>query len=275
MDFSPTALLDPDRRAQVADDPSIGVGNLLESALRVSPDPHAPFIYTARPLVNTDGRLQASFSLSQLDELAQSWSVWYLDQGVRPRDRVVVYLDDSFAYSLHLYALSQIGAIPVLVNSHAQAATAAALCRQTRPVGIYTTHERLRTLDGTGALDSVRWAATTQDRPAPPPRSLPAEARYQHVDDDPVAIMHSSGTTGVPKAVIHTHRSLMAGPKFRLVDHKEVPGALMMTALPQSHLGCIAFSVYAVLGGTPLLPFYDPSGEELARAVAKYKPTAV
>ena len=56
--------------------------------------------------------------------------------------------------------------------------------------------------------------------------------------------MHSSGTTGLPKPVIHTHRTILEGPKFRAVDYKEEPGALI-AALPQSHQGTISFTSYA------------------------------
>ncbi|MFI5569008.1 AMP-binding protein [Streptomyces sp. NPDC051740] len=104
---------------------------------------------------------------------------------------------------------------------------------------------------------------------------LPDSAYWHHHDDDPVAILHSSGTTGRPKPAIHTHKSIVSGPKFRLVDHTEQSGALMMTALPQSHLGCIAYTVYAVLGGTPIVALSDRSGPGLAAAVAKYRPTPV
>ena len=60
-----------------------------------------------------------------------------------------------------------------------------------------------------------------------------------------------------------------------MLSHVEQPGALMMTALPQSHLGCIAYSSYAVLCGTPLVALYDASGAVLADAVAEHRPTSV
>ena len=60
-----------------------------------------------------------------------------------------------------------------------------------------------------------------------------------------------------------------------MASHRERPGALMMTALPQSHLGCIAYSSYAVLCGTPLVPLYDPTGDALLDAVCEHRPTSV
>ncbi|WP_030897474.1 class I adenylate-forming enzyme family protein [Streptomyces sp. NRRL F-5126] len=272
--FAPTVLT-PDQRAKISADPLVGGGNLLKSALAASIAPAARFIHSARPLTTASGERRHDFSINEVDELAQSWSAWYLAQGVRPRDRVAVWIEDSFAYSVHFYALAQIGAVAVLVNSKAPRAIAQSLLEQTAPVGLYADAARLERLGS--ALDGLglAWTRTEDELPAPPAAALTDAQYWPHHDDDPVVILHSSGTTGRPKPTIHTHRSIVSGPKFRLVDHTEVPGALMMTALPQSHLGCIAYTVYAVLGGTPFVAFSDRSGEELAAAVDRHRPTAV
>jgi acyl-coenzyme A synthetase/AMP-(fatty) acid ligase len=276
MALSDHAVLSPQSRAAVAADRSVGGGNVLRSAIAVSPDEDAPFVHTAVPVVNVAGDPQMDFSLNQLAELADAWSAWYLSRGVRPRDRVAVYLDDSFAYSLHFHALAQIGAIGVLINSRAPGHIAAGLIDKTRAVGIYTDDERLDRIGKSfGPLTSLQWLQLVDEMPAPPAAVLPDSARFRHADDDPVVILHSSGTTGIPKAVIHTHRSIVAGPQFRLVDHTETRGALMMTALPQSHLACIAFSNYAILAGTPLVAARDLRAPEFQSALAQYRPTSV
>jgi 3-aminoavenalumate diazotase len=273
---APTVLTQTQRFA-MSNDFSFGGGNLLEAAIAANPHPDVPFIRLVRPLAGTDGQPLHELSLLDLDHLAQSWSVWYRAQGVEPRDRVVIYIEDSFAYSVHFYALSQIGAIPVLINGRASSELVAALFRRTTPVGIYTDRARLRELWRTDArpLQDLRFSQVAEELPAPPPGALPSEERFRHAPDDPVGIMHSSGTTGNPKPVVHTHRTIVAGPRFRMVSHTELPGALMLTALPQSHQGCIAYSSYAVLSGTPFIPVYDPSGAELLDAVREHRPTSV
>jgi acyl-coenzyme A synthetase/AMP-(fatty) acid ligase len=273
--FAPTVLT-PEQRAALAADDSVGGGNLLPSAIAASPAPDQPFLRTLRPVTNTSGELQTRFSLLELDELVQSWSVWYLDKGVRPRDRVVVWIEDSFAYSVHFYALAQIGAVAVLINSNASKEIAESLVNQTTPVGIYADRSRMDTINKLAAtLPGLGWTQVAEDLPAPSPAELPAEARFRHVGEDPVTVLHSSGTTGIPKPTIHTHGSIVAGPKFRLVDHKEAPGSMTMTSLPQSHLGCIAYTVYAVLSGSQTTAGFDRPGAELAEAVATHRPTTV
>ncbi|WP_441245321.1 AMP-binding protein [Kitasatospora sp. McL0602] len=269
-------VLSPDQRVKLAEDTTVGGGNLLRSAIAANPHPELAFVHSPRPVVNTDGQPQYDFSLVEIDELAQSWSVWYLAKGVQKGDRVAIFIDDSFAYHVHFYALAQIGAIAVLLNSNASQFIASSLIEQTGPVGLYASRGRLDELgDALGKLTSLLWTQAEDELPAPPKATLPEKAYWKHSPSDPVTILHSSGTTGRPKPTIHTHESIAAGPKFRLVDHKEPAGGLMMTALPQSHLGCVAYTVYAVLGGTPLVALRDGSGEELAAAVEKYQPTSV
>ena len=270
---APTVLTQG-QRWTLANDHSFGGGNLLEAAIRANPHPELPFIRPVRPVIGLDGEPIAELSLLELDRLAQSWSAWYLGQGVAPRDRVAIHLSDCFAYTVHYLALAQIGAIPVLVNSRAPAASATALLRQTTPVGLYADAERLARLDPQSRR-GMRWTQVAEELPVAPASELPDSARFRHAPDDPVSLLHSSGTTGIPKPVIHTHRSSVAGPRFRMVSQAEAPGDLMMTALPSSHLGCIHYTSYAILCGTPLVALYDGSGAELHAAVAKYRPTGV
>ncbi|PZG47434.1 long-chain fatty acid--CoA ligase [Spongiactinospora gelatinilytica] len=278
MTLSEKALLNMEQRHRFAARSDVGGGNLLASAIEFNPHPEARFIRSARPITMPDGSEQTDFNLLELDELAQSWAVWYLGKGVKPRDRVAVYMRDSFAYFVHYCALASIGAIALLVNSKSPQEIAVSLIRKTTPVGLYTDREHLARLgDELGDLSSVQWVQLSEELPAPPAAELPKEARWKHAPDDPVSIMHSSGTTGLPKPVTQTHRSSVAGPKFRLTteDPTLVPGAVMLAAMPQSHLGNIHYSTYAIFAGTPIIPAFDPSPEELVEAIRTYRPTAV
>ncbi|EWM12191.1 class I adenylate-forming enzyme family protein [Kutzneria sp. 744] len=276
MTLSARTLLSAESRAKLAADPAMGGGNVLASALALSPNPDLPFIGTGRPIPTCDGGTTTEFSLRSLDRLVQSWSVWYLGQGVRPRDRVAVYIEDSFAYSVHLYALGCIGAIAVLVNSKAPKENALELIRRTGPVGVYTTAGRLDLLrEGLADLPGSRWIVLAEDVPAPPSAELSDADRFRHAPEDPVSILHSSGTTGFPKPVVQTHASSVAGPRFRLTDYLDSPDDLMMAAQPQSHLGSVVYVNYAVLAGTPMVAHYDPAGADLVDAIRRFRPTTV
>lgn len=273
--FTHKTVLSPELRARVAADTSIGGGNLLASALAINPYPDEPFIRSLTPVPYTDGETRTEFSLRDLDHLIQSWSVWYLAQGVRPKDRVAIFLPDSIAYFVHYSAIAQIGAIAVLINWRSPRESAVALCERTGAVGLYTDQERLERIAPDLEDLALQWITTIEEMGSPPSATLSDEARFRHHPDDPVGMMHSSGTTGLPKPVIHTHRTILEGPKWRAVNYKEEPNALIMTALPQSHQGTTSFTSYAVLTGQPLLAWRDVTGEELAPAIEEHKPTMV
>ena len=274
--LAPTAL-SAKERAVVASDMSWGGGNVLQAAIASNPHPENALIHLARPLAGTDGRPADTLSLLELDELADSWAAWYSEQGVGPRDRVAIWIEDSFAYSVQYYALSRIGAIGVMINSWAPTASAVSLCRQTTPVAMYSDDARLERLraEDPSPLREMRWTQSADDLPAPPAGVLPDDRRYRHADEDPVSIMHSSGTTGWPKPVIQTHQSSIAGPRFRMANDVVAPGERVLTALPQSHIGAISFSSYALLCGTPVIAFYDPASTQLLEAIREHRPTAV
>lgn len=276
MPLSPRTLVTPEDRRRVAEIPGLGGGNAWRLALETCPAPYLPFLIADRPLVNNDGREQAEFSLVELNALAAAWSVWYLDRGVRPRDRVVVYIADSFEDQVHLTALAQIGAIPLLINGRMEPDLALGLMRRTGPVGLYTDTAHLELLAGRQAeLDGLRWTATREEIGALGHHALPDSAWYRHADDDPVVLCHSSGTTGDPKPVIWAHRQSVAGALFRLNEAPEAQHALMLSAAPQSHSSAIAFTFYAVLAGLPTIGFSEPTGERLAKAIATYRPATV
>ena len=216
MSISTHALLSPEERSRLAAMPELGGGNLLATAMAVHPDPHIPFIRTGRPVINTAGEEQTEFTLAQLDALAQSWSVWYHEQGVGPRDRVALYMADTFAYTIHLNALAQLGAIGVLINSKASPALALGLCERTTPVGIYTDRSRLATI-----ADGHRIAGRSALGPARrgPARPAPGRAARR------LALQARTGGPGVDHALVRDDGNSEGGDPDSRVQRRR-------TALP-------------------------------------------
>lgn len=256
--------------------PHLGGGNILHSILQVDREGDSPWLTIDDQWTDADGIKRSEFSLKQLDRLAQAWSVWYVERGVQPRDRVAIYLDDSFKYLVHLLALSQIGAIAVFLNGRLSVDDALVLCARTDPVGLYTDECRMRQLKNSlQDIPGLRWTRTVEDDHSLEPRSLSTSARYRHADEDPVLICHSSGTTGAPKAVIWTHRQSIAGALYRLSTSCEQPNSVMLLAAPHSHSGAVGFTFYALLSHIPLIVLSDPDAQAVSAAIKRYRPTTV
>lgn len=268
-------MLDQENRLLLSKNPALGGGNAWRTALETSPSPELTCLVADRPLSNADGADQFEFNLAQLNELADSWSAFYLDRGVRPRDRVVVYIDDAFEDQLQLAALAQIGAIPLLINGNVDPDLALGLMAKTTPVGLYTDDAHLPLLAGRQhELPGLSWTITGDQASPLGRRTLPEHGRYRHAEDDPVFLCHSSGTTGAPKPIIWTHRQSVAGPRWRLTQ-PEAPGTVLFTAVPQSHSAAIAYTFYTLLTGMPLIAYSDPSAQGVARGARKYRPTRI
>jgi acyl-coenzyme A synthetase/AMP-(fatty) acid ligase len=263
-------LLDGPARTSLGRTVAFGGGNAWRTALEHSPAPDDPLLTTDKPLVNPRGEPQSTFSIAELNEFADAVSAWYLDLGVRPRDRVVVYVDDSFEDQLHLAALAQIGAIPVLLNGRMDPDIAIKLMVRADPVGLYTDQAHLARLPTHFDLRWTRCGTETLGS-----AGLPESARYRHGHDDPVAICHTSGTTGLPKLVVWSHGQSTAGPRFRLRTQLEREDSVLLSAVPQSHSGAIGFTFYALLAGIPLVTLSGAGPAELTSAARCHRPTIV
>jgi long-chain acyl-CoA synthetase len=75
-------------------------------------------------------------------------------------------------------------------------------------------------------------------------------------EDDDSLLMYTSGTTGVPKGVLHTHRSVVAGGEYTTAAHRLSRTDRVLCALPLYHINgqivtCVAPLVH---GGSVVMP---------------------
>jgi acyl-coenzyme A synthetase/AMP-(fatty) acid ligase len=117
-----------------------------------------------------------------------------------------------------------------------------------------------------------------------------APAHYRHHPDDPVAITHSSGTTRMPAAVVHSHQSLFAAVRaVRLTEPRQHGPVRELSAFPQAHTAGIIIVNEALCNGYELLCLsgqgsagagakraaFGRSGEVIIDAIERWRPTAV
>lgn len=253
-----------------------GGGNAWRAALDASVTPRRPTVFTDRPIPDELGAMRSQFSVADLNKLATAWSSWYHAARVRPGDRVAVHITDSFENQIHLTALAQIGAVPVLIDGTLPPEHAIALMERSAPVGIYTDIAHFSMLsDAIRRVPSVTWFHTRESVgpiTAPP---LPGSALYRHHDDDPVALCHGPGDTGVPELVVWTHRRSVAGARLLLADRRELPDSSVLSAVPQSHPCAMVFTFYALLAGVTLISISNRSADGVIRAARNFRPTTI
>ena len=282
---NPITLVDDTTRAAIARDSSIASGNFLAACLATSPAPDEPILSLEKKLRPFTGGTFSELSLRQLDRLARKYAGLYALLGVRSQDPIVVYLDDGVEYLVHYLALSRLGAIGVLTNGNMPSAIALAHARNVGAVGIYTDRNHRHAF--TEAEKEFRFVATDesvgqllgqsvgQSFGQFSQRELPDVPAYRHDALDPIMIAHSSGTTGIPKAVLLQHESFFYGVRYRLGVARVPGGETILSSLPHSHNCAIAYLMLALLSGTPVYITSDHSGASVLKRIEDVKPKMV
>lgn len=134
--------------------------------------------------------------------------------GVLPGERVVIHKRANFDIWLLATAVARTGAIPVMLSHALDSATIAALLKRLDRPHLLTDGVKLK------ALAEVPLAELTKSLisvggPAPGVVTLAELADSPSMRrpvlqglDDPALITHTSGTTGLPKLVVHTPRTM-------------------------------------------------------------------
>lgn len=266
----------PERRAMV-DEPGIGAGTFLRHALAHNPNPDVPFVY--RQDVDEHGQVRLhGHSLNDLGAIRDRYASWYWANGVRPGDPVGVYVAEGLEPLLQFLGLTALGAIPAMINNNMPAETMSRYVAHIGVVGLVTDDPAaLRRAVGQDRLRGLRFVASTarlRDHD-PAPGELPSRYPYQHADDDVVALIHSSGTTGMPKATIVGHQQFWVGRRPRVLAFPSERDDRVLSALPHTHAAGISYLMNSVLTGVPIVAMSDWRRQAVQPTMEVYQPTVV
>ncbi len=144
---------------------------------------------------------------SEFDHAATNLAHRLLAVGVAPGDGVAVWHKDTSAIHVLLIAIERCGAMAVGLGARAGVREVTAILRTARPTLVVTDDERL-TLGGQAAGDAnpaLRVVALGDDLVIDTsPRPDGADGLSPVGPDDVFLINSTSGTTGLPKCVVHT-----------------------------------------------------------------------
>ncbi|MBN2624565.1 MAG: long-chain fatty acid--CoA ligase, partial [Acidimicrobiales bacterium] len=149
-----------------------------------------------------------AWSFGDLDGLANAFARHLVARGVGPGERVAVMTSNRVEFVATVHAISKVGAAAVLLSPAWKAAEV------DHALGVSGPRHAVADGPATALLAERlgRDAVTDLDDPATA-RSLDGHSRSrpggdEAADTDDVVLVFSSGTTGLPKAVRHTHRSI-------------------------------------------------------------------
>jgi 3-aminoavenalumate diazotase len=269
-------------RAALAADAALGAGNVLRALREHGADPDGPGLTFD---TDVDGRpAWTPLTLGELEERVAARASWLHARGIRPRDPVAVYVTAAADVLLNYLALCWLGAIPALMNGNMPGDIAVEFIRRLRATGVVTDRDHEPMIVGhdlgLGSFGVVDARETGTADPAAAP------AHYRHHPDDPVAITHSSGTTRMPTAVVHSHASLFAAIRqVRLTEPRPRHQVRELSVLPAAHAAGIIVVNQALCNRYELLFLsaqggetgsrFGDSGSAVLEAIERWHPTGV
>ncbi|HEX5405124.1 MAG TPA: class I adenylate-forming enzyme family protein [Pseudonocardiaceae bacterium] len=257
-------------RAQLAADQELGAGNVLTTLVARGIGLDSPTLTFDTEIDGVIPALRA-LTLCELDERVRARAAALHGLGIGWRDPVAVSATGGADVVLSFLALVRLGAIPALLNAKVPAEPAALFLTRLRAVALLTDDSRRASLAGydIGIPRVIDVASLGAGDPAAAPPV------YRHYGTDPVAITHSSGTTGVPKAVVHSHDSMFAAIRHRMRMPRAQGADRMLSALPVPHVATLIAMNQALANQAELLVLSNQTGPTVVDMIEQWRPTGV
>ena len=200
--------------------------------------------------------------------------------GLKPGDRIGLYVPNSIEYVVAFYGSMRAGLIANPINSVFTPSEVQYLLADSEASAVVSTPELFAGIAGTLDQLKIAHAVTTgsgsERHLAFADLLAGGDGDLEFVDDSAAACLpYSSGTTGYPKGIIHTHDSLTA-QAIQSADHLQMrPHDTIVEALPLVHLypGNIIMGGVIVAGaGLIVQPRFDPPA--FVELMGRYRVTA-
>ncbi|HEY6458097.1 MAG TPA: AMP-binding protein [Steroidobacteraceae bacterium] len=190
----------------------------------------------------------ATISYHALNETSTDLAQWFLNQGLRPGDRVAVCSLNSIELVQAYFGIFKAGLIAVTLNTRLKADEIRYLLAHAQPRIAFCEARLIPTLQEAGAAFPIFSRLPDHTAASADCRELPAVGA-----DHPAVIVYTSGTTARPKGVVHTQGShFQKGLKgARMSQH--VPDQVRLCILPMMHVSGLWFLAMAVYEGSPMI----------------------
>ncbi len=198
--------------------------------------------------------------------------------GVRPGEHVAIHKTANFDVWVLASAAERIGAVPVLLSPALDGATVGALLGRLERPHLLTDVAKLEALaDVPLRMLTARVVLVSGDRPDT--TSLAGLAGSPRVEpvfrglDEPAMITHTSGTTGLPKLVVHTPRTM----RVRLRPQRWLLALVRNRETVAIHISFVHSRMFAAMAlalakGMPVLLVNKPDPGDVADCFLAHRP---
>jgi acyl-CoA synthetase (AMP-forming)/AMP-acid ligase II len=218
---------------------------------------------------------------SELEHRVDALSRALVGVGLMPGDRLAILLGNRPEYFELYFACARSGILAVPLNYRLTAAELATVLRHAEPAACVTEAVYAESLAAVrGELPSLRqvWLLERDYRSFSKGSSrLPADGSPTNVsapsdDRSAIAIFYTSGTTGLPKGAMVSHRNLIHNGYNQLIADAARADDVVLLATPLYHLGAVFMAITYMMNGCTqvILPQFTPRAwleTAVARAV--------
>ena len=227
-------------------------------------------------------------SYGALAEAVEGWASALIGLGLGRRERVAVYLEKRIETVVALFGAAAAGTVFVPVNPLLRPHQAAYILRDCDVRVLVTSRARLETLvealgdcpalrtvvvvdgkgeEGAGPCPVLPWSGLLGAGTRRPP--------HRAIDADMAAILYTSGSTGMPKGVVLSHRNMVAGALSVSGYLENAPDDRILAALPFSFDAGLsqATTAFAVGAQVVLMNYLVP--RDVLKAVVRHRVTGL
>jgi len=221
-----------------------------------------------------DRRTTYAQALDAANRLANA----FLGAGLQVGDRIAILAKNRLEYVLAYFAASKAGVVLVPLNYRLSPPQWAAILADAQPRLLITEQEfigttdairgDLRTVERFVTLDAASQPGWEEHRQWAANQSGESPALQLGPDGD-LYQMYTSGTTGLPKGAVLTHRSVIANMAQIGLAHRGAMGERSLVVLPLFHAAAVptTFSPLSWGGALYILEQFDPA--EVVRALGE------
>ncbi|MGB0693364.1 MAG: acyl-CoA synthetase [Pseudomonadales bacterium] len=242
----------------------INIGQLLTNRAHISGEREA--------YVDSKSGLRLTFR--ELNDRCNQVANVLLAKGVKKGDRVAIMLMNSAEFFEAYFAIAKVGGVVVPLNWRLVADELEFILKDSGSTTLIFGHEFLdlaSDLNSRGdKTDIVNWLYSSEapaethyadDYEALRNSAAVAEPTLVGKADDLLYIMYTSGTTGLPKGVVHTHTTTMWALMTFSATADTHEGDRYLAALPMFHVGALTPITVNVYEGTTSIVMreFDPT----------------